>query len=158
VQLLIQQNFKDVGVEMNIKNQPTDQLFGSYAAGGAWARGNYQMGGWTTGINLPDPDLSSRYLSKEIASEQNPAGAQSYRYSNPQVDVLFGQQAAELDPAKRKAIFDQIQQIVHDDYMCIWLYDSTAAWGVLSRVKNFENTVKAPFGGFHWRAEEWDIG
>jgi peptide/nickel transport system substrate-binding protein len=157
VQLLVQQNFKDVGVEMNIKNQPTDQLFGSYAAGGVWARGTYQMGGWTTGINLPDPDLSSRYLSKEVASEQNPSGAQSYRYSNPQVDTLFGQQATELDPAKRKAIFDQIQQIVHDDYICIWLYDSTAVWGVLSRVKNFENTVRAPFGGFHWRAEEWDI-
>jgi peptide/nickel transport system substrate-binding protein len=157
VQLLIQQNFKDVGVEMNIKNQPTDQLFGSYAAGGVWARGTFQMGGWTTGINLPDPDLSSHYLSKEIASEQNPAGAQSYRYSNPRLDTLFGQQATELDPAKRKAIFDQIQQIVHDDYICIWLYDSTAAWGVLSRVKNFENTVRAPFGGFHWRAEEWDI-
>src|SRR5207253_3174816 len=47
VQLLIQQNFKDVGVEMNIKNQPTDQLFGSYAAGGVWARGTFQMGGWT---------------------------------------------------------------------------------------------------------------
>src|SRR5205807_412747 len=71
VQLLVKQNFEDVGVEMNIKNQPTDQLFGSYAAGGVWARGTYQMGGWTTGINLPDPDLSSRYLTKEIASEQN---------------------------------------------------------------------------------------
>ena len=56
-----------------------------------------------------------------------------------------------------ESVFDQIQQIVHDDYICIWLYDSTAAWGVLSRVKNFENTVRAPFGGFHWRAEEWDI-
>ena len=32
VQLLIQQNFKDIGAEMTIKNQPTDQLFGSYAA------------------------------------------------------------------------------------------------------------------------------
>ena len=115
------------------------------------------MGGWTTGINLPDPDLSSHYLSKEIASDQNPAGAQSYRYSNPQLDTLFTQQATELDPAKRTAIFAQIQQIVHDDYICIWLYDSTATWGVLSRVKNFENTVRAPFGGFHWRAEEWDI-
>ena len=52
------------------------QLFGSYAAGGAWARGEYQMGGWSQGINLPDPDISSRYLTKEIASEQNPQGAQ----------------------------------------------------------------------------------
>ena len=157
VQLLVQQNFKDVGVEMNIKNMPTDQLFGTYAAGGVWARGNYQMGGWTTGFAQPDPDLSSRYLCKEIASEQNPGGAQYYRYCNPQVDELFTQQASELDPAKRKAIFDQIQQIVHDDYIWIWLYDSTAAWGALTRVKNFEPTVRAPFGGFHWRAEDWDV-
>ena len=70
--MLIQQNFADIGVEMTIKNQPTDQLFGSYAAGGVWARGTYQVGGWTTGINLPDPDLSSHYLSKEIASDANP--------------------------------------------------------------------------------------
>jgi len=157
VQLLAQQNFKDVGVEMNIKNLPTDQLFGTYAAGGVWARGGYQVGGWTTGLSQPDPDLSSRYLSKEIASEQNPGGAQYYHYSNPRVDELFTQQATELDPAKRKQIFDQIQQLVHDDYTMIWLYDSAAAWGALTRVKNFENTVRAPFGGFHWRAEDWDV-
>ncbi len=157
VQLLVQQNFKDIGVEMNIRNMPTDQLFGSYAAGGVWARGTYQMGGWTTGINLPDPDLSSHYLCSEIASDQNPTGGQSYRYCNPQVDALFTQQATELDATKRKALFDQIQQITHDDYMCIWLYDSTAAWGTLTRVLNFENTVRAPFGGFFWRAEDWDV-
>jgi peptide/nickel transport system substrate-binding protein len=157
VQLLVQQNFKDVGVEMNIKNQPTDQLFGSYAAGGVWARGTYQMGGWTTGINLPDPDQSTRYLCSQIASDQNPAGGQSYRYCNSQVDALFVQQATELDASKRKALFDQIQQITHDDYMCIWLYDSTAAWGLLTRVQNFDKTVQAPFGGFHWRAEDWDV-
>jgi ABC-type transport system substrate-binding protein len=122
-----------------------------------WARGTYQMGGWTTGINLPDPDLSSHYLSTEIASDQNPTGAQSYRYNNPQLDTLFNQQATELDAAKRKAIFDQIQQIIHDDYICIWLYDSTAAWGVLTRVMNFEQTVRTPFGGFHWGAENWDV-
>src|SRR5207237_7507027 len=108
VQLLIQQNFKDVGVDMNIRNMPTDQLFGSYAAGGVWARGTYQMGGWTTGLNLPDPDQSTRYLCSQIASDQNPAGGQSYRYCNSQVDVLFMQQATELDATKRKAIFDQI--------------------------------------------------
>jgi peptide/nickel transport system substrate-binding protein len=157
VQLLVQQNFKDVGVEMNIKNMPTDQLFGSYSAGGVWARGAYQMGGWTTGLNLPDPDQSSRYLCSQIASDQNPAGGQSYRYCNPQVDSLFAQQATELDATRRKALFDQIQQIAHDDYMCIWLYDSTAAWGLQTRVQNFENTVRAPFGGFHWRAEDWDV-
>jgi peptide/nickel transport system substrate-binding protein len=157
VQLLAQQNFADIGVAMTIKNQPTDQLFGSYSGGGVWARGGYQMGGWSQAINLPDPDISARYLTREIASDQNPAGAQWYHYSNPQVDALLGQQATELDASKRKQLFAQVQQLVYDDYAQIWLYNTTSSWGLQTRVKNFDRTVKAPFGGFHWRAEEWDV-
>ena len=157
VQLLVQQNFKDLGIEITIKNQPTDQLFGSYAAGGVWARGGYEMGGWSQAINLPDPDISARYLSKEIASEQNPSGAQWYHYSNPQVDELFVKQSTELDPQKRKVIFDDIQKLLYDDYGWIWLYNTSLSWGIQTRVKNFDRTLKVPFGGFHWRAEEWDV-
>lgn len=157
VQLLVQQNFKDIGAEMVIKNLPTSQLFGSYAAGGVWARGAYEMGGWSQGINLPDPDISSRYLCKEIASEQNPSGGQWYRYCNPQIDALFGQQATELDPEKRKAIFFRIQEILREEYAWIWLYNSTLSFGVQTRVKNFDKTLRAPFGGFHWRAEDWEV-
>ncbi len=158
VQLLVMQNFKDVGADMSIRNERSSELFGSYAANGGWARGRYEMGGWTSSIALPDPDISSRYLTKEIASEANPTGAQWYRYSNPQIDTLFGQQATELDSEKRKAILFKIQETLREDYAWIWLYNSTATWGVQTRVKNFDRTVKAPFGGFHWRAEEWDIG
>jgi peptide/nickel transport system substrate-binding protein len=157
VQLLVQQNFKDIGAEMTIKNERSSELFGSYAAGGGWARGNYQMGGWSQGISLPDPDISARYLTKEIPSDANPAGASQYRYSNPQIDTLFGQAAAELDPEKRKAIFFKIQEVMREEYAFIWLYNSTASWGMQSRVKNFDQTVKTPFGGFHWRAEAWDL-
>jgi len=157
VQLLIQQNFKDVGAEMTIKNERSSQLFGSYAAGGLWARGEYQMGGWSQGIALPDPDISARYLSKEIPSDANPAGASQYRYSNPQIDTLFGQAASELDPEKRKAIFFKIQEVMREEYQFIWLYNSTASWGMQTKVKNFDQTVKTPFGGFHWRAEAWDL-
>ncbi len=157
VQLLIQQNFKDVGAEMTIKNERSSQLFGSYSSGGIWARGEYQMGGWSQGISLPDPDISARYLTKEIPSDANPAGASQYRYSNPDVDTLFGQAAAELDPEKRKAVFFKIQELMREEYEFIWLYNTTASWGMQTRVKNFDQTVKAPFGGFHWRAEAWDL-
>ena len=34
--------------------------------------------------------MSARYLAKEIPSDANPAGAQQYRYSNPEIDELFG--------------------------------------------------------------------
>jgi len=158
VQLLVQQNFKDVGAEMTIQNQRSSELFGSYSAGGLWARGSYQMGGWSQGIALPDPDISARYLTKEIPSDANPSGASQYRYSNPDVDKLFGQAAIELDPEKRKALFFKVQEVMRDEYEFIWLYNTTASWGLQTKVKNFDQTVKTPFGGFHWRAEAWDIG
>ena len=157
VQLLVQQNFKDVGAEMIIKNRPTGQLFGTYSAGGGWARGDYEMGGWSHGVTIPDADISSRYLCKEIASERNPAGAQWYRYCNPQIDALLAQQTRELDPEKRKDLFFKVQELLLEEYQSIWLYDTSASWGVLTRVKNFDRTLNAKFGGFHWRAEEWDI-
>ena len=45
---------------------------------------------------------------------------------------------------------------MREEYEFIWLYNSTAAWGMQTRVKNFDQTVKTPFGGFHWRAEAWE--
>ena len=115
------------------------------------------MGGWSQGIALPDPDISARYLSKEIPSESNPAGASQYRDSTPEIDKLFTQAAAELDPEKRKQVFFKIQEVMREEYQFIWLYNSTANWGMQTRVKNFDQTVKTPFGGFHWRAEAWDL-
>jgi peptide/nickel transport system substrate-binding protein len=157
VQLLVQQNYKDVGAEMTIENRRSSELFGSWSAGGGWARGNYQMGGWSQGIMLPDPDISARYLSREIPSDANPSGASQYRYSNPEIDALFGQAATELDPDKRKATFFKIQEVMREEYQFVWLYNTTASWGMQTRVKNFDQTVKTPFGGFHWRAEAWDL-
>jgi ABC-type transport system substrate-binding protein len=98
----------------------------------------------------------ARYLSKEIPSDANRPRSQ-YRYSNPEIDKLFGQAASELDPEKRKAIYFKIQEVMRDEYQFIWLYNSTASWGLQTKVKNFDQTVKTPFGGFHWRAETWDI-
>ena len=98
VQLLVQQQFKDVGVEMMIENQRTADLFGTWDQGGQWSRGEYEMGGWSHGLRVPDPEVSNRYLCSEIASEENPAGSQWYRYCNPEVDELLTQQARDLRP------------------------------------------------------------
>jgi peptide/nickel transport system substrate-binding protein len=56
-------------------------------------------------------------------------------YSNPRVDALMKQQRAESDPAKRKGLLQQAQQIyVVDDPARVWL-----SFGVspLATVKNF---------------------
>jgi peptide/nickel transport system substrate-binding protein len=155
VQLLVQQNFKDVGAEMEIKNERTQILFATYGQGGKWARGEYMMGGWSHGLRMPDPDVSNRYVCREIASDQNPAGAQWYHYCNPEIDKLFDAQAIELDVEKRRQILFKIQEILHDEYGWIWLYDAPTTYAVNTRVKNFKLQT---FGNYYWNAHAWEVG
>jgi ABC-type transport system substrate-binding protein len=48
------------------------------------------------------------------------------RYSNPEVDTLHDQCETELDPEKRKALYQQVQQIVMQDAVAIPTSVSTA--------------------------------
>ena len=65
------------------------------------------MWGW---VGDPDPNsLLNFFQTSEIG-----ASSDSY-YSNPHYDELFLQQRAEPDPAKRKAILDEMQQLVYNE-------------------------------------------
>jgi peptide/nickel transport system substrate-binding protein len=43
-------------------------------------------------------------------------------YANPQVDDLFRQASTELDDAKRKQLYDRIQELVNTDLPVQYLY------------------------------------
>jgi peptide/nickel transport system substrate-binding protein len=153
VQLLVQQMFLDVGVEMKIENQRVADLFGTWEQGGQWSRGEYQMGGWSQGLRSPDPEVSNRYLCSEIASEENPAGSQWYRYCNPEVDDLLNQQAATFDLEERRRLIFQIQEILHEEAYWIWLYAAEAIYTAPAALQNF---VLHPFANFYWNPQEWE--
>jgi ABC-type transport system substrate-binding protein len=63
-----------------------------------------------------DPDLGPK-AQLITNGQQNVTG-----YSNPQVDELFKQAAGELDPIKRKQLYDQIQSLVNADLPSHYLY------------------------------------
>ena len=151
VQLIVQQMFKEVGVEMVIENRP--DLFGSWALGGVWARGNYDMGGWSHSLKLADPDISTRFLCSAIPSESNPSGPQWHHYCNPEVDELLIAQAQEFDPEKRKDMFYRIQEIYHEDAYAIYLFRPLTIYTAREELKNF---VLHPWAHFHWNPQEWE--
>jgi peptide/nickel transport system substrate-binding protein len=152
VQLLVQQQFRDVGVEMVIENQRTADLFGTWDQGGQWSRGEYQMGGWSHGLRVPDPEVSNRYLCSEIASEENPAGSQWYRYCNPEVDELLNQQATTFDVEERQALIFEVQELLHEEAYWIWLYAAETIYTAPAALHNF---VLHPFANFYWNPQEW---
>jgi peptide/nickel transport system substrate-binding protein len=67
-----------------------------------------------------DPDPG--FLLSVMLTEEIPTGNSETGYSNPDYDALYGQQATELDPDKRREIVWQMQQIVHDDVTYIIPY------------------------------------
>ena len=62
----------------------------------------------------PDPDVGIErfYNSNNIF---NIVGVNNSKYINPEVDRLFDEQRVQTDFAKRKAIYDRIQEIVWND-------------------------------------------
>jgi peptide/nickel transport system substrate-binding protein len=54
--------------------------------------------------------------------------------SYPELDELFQQQAAELDPKKREGLLQQMQQIVHDKAIYAHLWQQAFINGVGPRV------------------------
>ncbi len=115
-------DLRNVGIEMKIQNYEPAKLFASFSEGGVMSRRQFDVAGYTTGIGL-DPDFSSYYASNEIPTKAKPGGSNYGGYSNPEVDKLWAQQAKEADTAKRKAMYDRIQELMYNDYAILWIYD-----------------------------------
>lgn len=115
-------DLRNVGIEMKVQNVEPSKFFGSYSTGGTLSRHQFGIGGYTTGFGT-DPDFSTYYACDQIPRRGNPAGSNYGAYCNEELDKLWQQQARELDPAKRKEIYDQIQQIMYDDVAILWIYD-----------------------------------
>ena len=76
------------------------------------------LASWASNTGDPDYQLSPLYRT----NTWSPGGANLGFYSNPALDALLTRAAAEMDPAKRKALYAQAQQIISDDAPHVLLY------------------------------------
>src|SRR5205085_5395699 len=107
----LQQQYKQLGIDVEVKgldfNAFTDQVSSKH---------DFDISLATYGGGSLDPDLGPK--AQLISNgQQNVTG-----YNNAQVDDLFKQGANELDEAKRKQIYDQIQTQVNGDLPSHYLY------------------------------------
>ncbi len=154
VQLLVQQMFKEIGAEMVIENRRTAELFGTWDQNGTWSHGDYEMGGWSHGLRVPDPEISNRFLCSEIAAADNPGGSQWHRYCNPEVDTLLLAAQTEFDDAERTRLIMEAQRIMHEDAYALYLFATGRHYGVSTRVQNFE---LRPFTLWYGNIHEWTV-
>ena len=132
----LQDQWRQVGVQLDLHSLEFATFYADIT------RGSFQL--YTLrwlGANL-DPDIFDYVFD---SAKTPPAGANRGHYRNAQLDGLLQQARVTSDPAKRKGILEQIQEIVADDepYINLWYYDN-----VCVHRKRLTNIQLSPGGDF----------
>ncbi len=136
VALLLQQWFKAIGVEMNIKTMEKSAMYDimdKVILDGA-DNSTYQSMVGSMGVPS-DPD-QTRYLHSE-------GGLNDYRYMNDTVDALLEAGQKESDPAKRAEIYNELQEYISEDLPMLFLYFTVANNALSSQFTGMNAT---PYG------------
>ncbi len=150
VQQLLQQDFKQIGVEMTIKNLPPAVMWGDY-----WVKSQFETA--IVGINFmvgPDPDASNYFASSEIAAKTG-AGQNTMQYSNPEVDRLLQEGASELDRGKRVPIYQKLQQVLRDDLAFLPQHQYALIEGTKAKVKGYEPDINVRLNTWNLASWHW---
>jgi peptide/nickel transport system substrate-binding protein len=154
VQAVVEQQWKLVGIGVELINHSSDVFWNGYNDGGPQAQGLYELAEFSSVQSaFPDPDASSGWVCAQIASAEKPDGANWQGYCNPKLDELMVKQATTLDPVARKELYNQIQQIIYDDYVYIGMWKDPDLWSINNRVKNVKLSGVFPF----WNVQEWEV-
>jgi peptide/nickel transport system substrate-binding protein len=133
---VMQQQLREVGIALDIRSFEFATFFSDVTHGAFQLYGLRWIGG------NEDPDIFTLCFH---SSRFPPNGANRGYYSNPKVDALIDQGRREVDPAKRKPIYAELQSILAEDlpYIDLWYLDN-----VLVHNKRVVNLKLNPAGNY----------
>jgi peptide/nickel transport system substrate-binding protein len=109
LQTLLQREWRDVGVQADVKNYPTSQFWDNSTAG-ILQGGHYDVAlfSWIAGA---DPDDSEIYSGDNLA----PKGQNAMQWDNPTATAAMNDALQTIDQARRKRDYIIVQQqLTHD--------------------------------------------
>jgi peptide/nickel transport system substrate-binding protein len=153
IQSIIQRDFGQIGIKLDIQNYPDSLLFGSVLPAGKASpstgavAGRYDIAEFNDFLSY-DPDDSSLFACNQFP----PGGWNLDFYCNPSLDKLFAQEQATADPGVRQLIFQQIHQMYLTQFPFIVLYD-LSEFALVH--KGMHNYLPGPFDDGYNIAEWW---
>jgi len=151
-QLVLQQAYNEIGVEMSIDNRPASTLWSEDVPAG-----NYDtlMVAWDNAIQS-DPDPTSRLHSAMIPFEGG-AGANYVAFKNEEADRLMEEAVRETDQAARAELYQQLQVILAEELPWAPLSNNVDNFGHKTSVQgyrpnpylatNFDNAAELSISG-----------
>ncbi len=147
-QALIQADWKEIGVAMEIKNMPASVVWGEYTTKSQF---DTLMVGWEPTVGM-DPDYSARCHSKQIPVKDG-VGSNYVQYQNPALDKLLEQGVLISDMEKRKAVYYQIQEILHEDVPFAPIFAYVFMYGKKSDLMGYKTNPYVT--DITWNIQEW---
>jgi len=121
----IQAQLADAGITLELETMDID----TYVK--RWLAADFDTAVALNG-GRPDPDgMYGRYFTS-TGNLNKVAG-----FSSPELDQLFAQGKATIDPAARKPIYDQISKYLEDNAVWVWLFSSDTYTATTSGVSGF---------------------
>jgi peptide/nickel transport system substrate-binding protein len=140
---LIQQQARTAGIDIQIKNAPSDVFFDEWLPNGNFDIANFA---W---VGTPYP-ISSTKANYVLPSEYNYGF-----YDNPRVKQLFEQANVELDKAKAAQLANEADKQIWADMATIPLYQKPTYIAFRNTFVNIHDnaTSDGPF----WNAQTWGV-
>ncbi|NYE48107.1 peptide/nickel transport system substrate-binding protein [Spinactinospora alkalitolerans] len=127
-QQTIQQDMKDIGIELVIENVPSNSLFDSRDKGGLLATGDFDIAMSRDG-HFPDPAIWMEvFTTGYIPTEENPVGFSYSHWSDDEFDALEREAATTMDPEARKEALREADRIFTEDRVAIPVYASAVGY------------------------------
>jgi peptide/nickel transport system substrate-binding protein len=112
---LLQQNLKDVGIELDLQIMEFGVMFDQAK------KGDFELAFIGQG-NENDGDISKFYLSKYIKPVGDNSGSNFIRYSNPELDKLIDESLKHIDQNERTEIFNKIGLLLNEELPVVYRY------------------------------------
>jgi peptide/nickel transport system substrate-binding protein len=150
VQQVLQNQWKRVGIEIRIRNEPARVFFGETTR-----KRLYQGLAMYAWISSPENSPRSTLRSDNIPREANAWAGQNYPgFANAEMDKLIDELEVELDFEKRKAIWAKIQTLYASELPVLPLYFRAESFVVPKWLAGIEPTGHqhyTPFAIEHWK-------
>jgi peptide/nickel transport system substrate-binding protein len=131
-QTLVQREWRDVGVQADIKNYPTDQFFEN-SSNGILQGGHYDVASFAW-VAAADPDDNPIYSADNLA----PHGQNAMFWKNPVATAAMKDALSTVDQARRKRDYVIVQQQLTQDVPTIIINFVRVPYVYNSDLKGFD--------------------
>lgn len=148
-ELVLREQYRAVGIDVEIRNYGPTVLYGTYEDGGILKRGSFDIAMYAW-LSTPEP---SRREALYSSSSIPPQGQNHPRFRHVELTRLLEQGSTEANGPKREEIYRRVQEILVDEAPVIPLFWYTAVDPVTERLQNFR--PNATQSADTWNASTW---